>query len=92
MPPPAAAFKKGPDGKQVHPLEFDFDSDAYVHWAANDGQIPNGFLASNVFIPYQKTFPILGGRFGGRRGSGSAVGGVALVSGATAGVLRHKRG
>jgi hypothetical protein len=61
VPPPADAFKKGPDGKPVHPPEFDFDSEAYVDWGDRGGQIPNEWLQNNVVGPYRDNFPLFGG-------------------------------
>jgi hypothetical protein len=61
VPPPEGAFKKGPDGKVVHPLEFDFASKGYNEWASDKGQIPSDFINANVIDPYRNNFPLFGG-------------------------------
>lgn len=61
VPPPADAFKKGPDGKPVVPPEFDFSSPAYIEWGDRKGQVPTEWLQTNVIGPYRDNFPLFGG-------------------------------
>ncbi|MFB6723026.1 hypothetical protein ACFCV3_22800 [Kribbella sp. NPDC056345] len=58
VPPSPAAFKAGPDGKPVEPLQFDIESDAYKDWI-DSGQAPTDWTGLVVVGPYRDAFPTL---------------------------------